>query len=45
MIADRLEAHSHSYELAVYSARGHDVGLDPPDAIQRTIAFLDRALP
>jgi dienelactone hydrolase len=45
LMADRLEAQGHPYEMAVYSDRGHDVGLIPLDAINRMVDFLGRVLP
>jgi dienelactone hydrolase len=44
LLADRLAAHSHPYELAVYSDRGHDIGVSPLDAFNRMVAFLERTL-
>ena len=45
LLADRLAAHGHPYELAVYAGRDHDVGLSPFDALNRTVSFLERTLP
>ena len=45
LVADRLAAHRHPYELAVYSDRGHNVGMSPLDAFNRMVDFLDQALP
>ena len=43
-VADRLEAHGHAHELAVYPAHGHGFYGQRPDALRRAMAFLERAL-
>jgi dienelactone hydrolase len=45
LLADRLAAHSHPYELAVYAVRGHDIGVSPLDAFNRMVVFLQQSLP
>jgi dienelactone hydrolase len=45
LLADRLAAHSHPYDLAVYAYRGHDIGVSPLDAFNRMVVFLQQSLP
>ena len=42
-IADRLEAHDHAYELAVYPDFGHNFYSGSRDPFRRAVAFLERA--
>jgi uncharacterized protein len=45
LLADRLAAHRHPYELAVYADQGHSISVSPLDAFNRMVAFLQQTLP
>ncbi len=40
VVAERLAAHDHEYELIVYPHRGHELGIAPRDVLNQTTVFL-----